>query len=419
MLSGFASRGLSVVLGFAITYYIGRHFGPEASGEYALLTQTGMLLSLFALLGTDFSVVREYSAVTRGQQMVSQAALVRLIIAIFGLNVALIGLLAALPTSWTFDVVGISPGFFPVMIIALVLVARSMTRLSAAFLRSQGEHGFGQLVELLLIPIIVLLGIVLAQPSSVGETLVMTAAAGGCAAILGIGRMMRHSGNGPTRLAVSIAHLIRVGLPIWGLGVALNFADWFALATVSANAGLSEAGIFRIAMLVGTSLLFAVQGLITVVGAQIARAQHDGDLASVALLSRRATLLSFGIISPAATLLWFGAEAILRFVGPEFVAGADALRIFLIGQIVYSLFSVSSQALAMLGHARFNLVIDLSCTATFLGLAPWATATWGIEGMALAMAAFLTARSVIAFGWLRYKTGINTITGGMHPNSSI
>ncbi|NJS14112.1 MAG: hypothetical protein HC788_05210 [Sphingopyxis sp.] len=411
LVGGFAARGLSVVLGFAVSYYVGNQFGAVGSGQYALLTQSGMLLSLLILAGTDFSIVKLCAAVEPGTRMISRASLARLFGSVVAVNSLLMLMLVLLPTDWTLGLIGLTPGLAEFAILGMIMLTRSLTRLTAAFLRSQGENIVSQIVELLFIPALVLIAIAAVPLTSVTQVLQITVAAGLLAALLGLGRAFMHSRSGPGTLGFGIGELVHMGIPVWGLGVALNFADWYSLATVSIHSGVDDAGIFRIAMQIGTILLFGVSGLLAVFSAQVARANHNADHARIGRLCRNAAMLNLLLVAPAALILFFVAPQILAFVGPEFVAGTATLRILLGGQLAYAVLAPAGQALAMMGHARINLMIVLVTTAIFLVAAPLMAQRLGAEGVALAMVAFLLSRNLLSFYWLLRATGINGLTG--------
>ena len=63
-----AVRGLAVIAGFAVTYLIGSKLGPEATGQFALVSQTAVFFAIVGLFGLDVSAVRHFAkAVAVGQ----------------------------------------------------------------------------------------------------------------------------------------------------------------------------------------------------------------------------------------------------------------------------------------------------------------------------------------------------------------
>src|SRR5258705_7595800 len=60
-LASLTMRAAGVLAGFVVTVLIGRWFGPRANGQYAIVTQTAMFLSIVAVGGLDLAVGREFS----------------------------------------------------------------------------------------------------------------------------------------------------------------------------------------------------------------------------------------------------------------------------------------------------------------------------------------------------------------------
>lgn len=411
MLGGFVFRAASVALGFLVTIYIGRTFGPVGSGYYAVLTQTGMLLSIIVLGGFDFAVVKEYSGAHAHGRKVATWSLTGLLLLILITSAVTSAAFIVLPASWSERLLSFLPGVKEYVIVCVILLMRSATRLTGAFLRSQGDHKVGQMVEVILIPLLVLLPITVMQYRSVDQVLYATLVSGLVAAVIGVSRSFTFTSSHPSAFKVPMARLARVGLPMWGLGISLSLADWYTVAVVSNMSGLHAAGVLRVAMQIGTTLLFGVSGVMAIFSAQVAKAHHQRDLTAVGSLLRKAVLLNCAVAVAPAVAIYPLAPFILQLVGGEFVGGADVLRIILVGQIAYAILAPSGVALAMVGYGHVNLGIVVVSTVAFLILAPLLAAGHGIEGVGVAMVAFICGRNLASFLFFRVLTGVNGITG--------
>lgn len=410
-LLGFGGRGLSVVLSFAVTWFIGNRFGPGGSGQYALITQTGMLFSLCVLIGMDFAVSREFARAPAGERRVDRRSVLHLLAFIIASNIVFVVAIGLLPPAWTVERFGLRGGRFELALIGAVMLSRSMGRATAAFLRSQGDHMLGQLVELLAIPLIVLLSIAAFSFRSVDQLLLVTIGAGFVAAAIGIASCLRHTGSGPQQIAISVRRLLAIGFPQWGIAVMLNLVDWYSLAVVSAAAGLADAGVYRVAAQVGSVLTFGITGVTAVMAVQIARAHHAGDNAAIGRLCRRSTRLIMALVVPPTLLLLGLAPQLLSLFGPEFAAGAPVMRILLIAQLIYGLLCSASQVFSIQGRPRLMVMVTLFTTGGFLVLAPLLHRTAGLEGVAIASLLFFLARGLAEFLLVWRTIGINSITG--------
>lgn len=406
-------RGLSVLAGFALSFVIGHRFGPEANGTYALLTQSAMFLSVVAVGGLDLAVVRQFSSVIARRQLLSAATLLRVI----GLSICfaaaiIAGLLAGGPATLHWVVGGILPagGLF---ILCILLLSRAMTRISSAVLRSQKRYILGQSVEVLMIPTLVLGMIATGWINGIGSILWLTAAVSAAVAIGGIVASFAGSSRATEAATLPIRPMIRIALPLWGVAIALNIADWYGLVVVANIAGIYDAGLYRIAMQFGTSLAIVSMGLFSVFSPQISAAWADEDLAGVARLGRTATQLSALFTLPPALLILVAAEPLLGLIGAEFTAAAPMLRIIVVGQIIYTITGPAGLVLAMTGHERVNFAITLTSTLSLILFAPLIAQAFGAAGVATCVALFLVGRNLASLYFVNRLCGINPLTGSV------
>ena len=378
-----AIRALSVLAGFAITYYIGHNFGPLANGQYALIAQTAMFLSIVAVGGMDLAVIRHFSATIAFKIPLSRRSLRRALG--YSLGAAAI-IVAFLAITHTFILQMLFRSHMPrhgVMILATLLAVRTVTRLTAAVLRSQDRHLIAQTVEVLSIPGWVTLLLAVGAIASLQGVLYATAAVGLLTAIFAVARSFAFTSGAKDALDVPFRSLFRTSLPLWLTAIAINIADWYSLATAAAALGVYEAGLFRVAFQIGTALSFSAMGLHNVFTARISAAVAVGDIDRVARLARSVTRLSIGLLLPIVVLLFLGGHTLLGLIGPEFKAAAPLLDIFLTGQILYVVTGPAGLILAMTGHERLNLAISASVTAGLLVLAPIAASLFGLFGLAI------------------------------------
>lgn len=410
-----AIRGLSVLVGFAVTLAIGRMFGPEANGHYALITQTGMFLSVVAVGGIDLAVTRTFSAATARSVPVERGSLLKITAYSMGFAALLMGLLliAGKPLIRLMFNGEVPEGAIPVLII--VMISRALTRLLGAILRSQKDYAWGQSVEVLLIPALVLAAMALGFHRDVEQILWITALAGLTVGIGAFLASLRHTSNGPEALHIPMRDTLKVAVPLWGVAVFLNISDWYGLATTSAVLGVHEAGLYRVAAQVATALSIVTLGLSSVFSPQFGAAASTGDLAKVARLAGTATRLSVALALPVVILIFVFARPIVLLFGPEFASAENILRIVAVGQAAFTVTGPSGLVLAMTGHQRANLAITLSSTVALLVLAPLSAHLGGLIGISTAMALVLVGRNVASLVAAARLTGIHVMLGRYSP----
>lgn len=410
-LASIGVRGVSVLAGFGISWWLGNRFGPAANGQYALVTQTAMVLSIVAVGGLDLAVVREFSRTVALGRPLSRDTLARLLL----VSLAVAGVLAA----GVFAVGGERlEGWLgerlpaaSLVVLAILLTVRAVTRVTSAVLRSQRRYVLGQVVEVLVIPGAVLALLLAGLLTTLGSLLVATAAVGVAAAIGGTVAALSVTRGGAQAVRIPLMDTIRTAGPLWGVALALNFGDWYGLAVVAAREGVFDAGLYRVALQIASSLAIVSMGLFGVYAPKIGAAFAAEDPAAVGRLTRSATRLSLVLVLPAAAVLIVASDPILGLLGPQFVQARDTLRILAAGQALYAITGPSGLTLALAGHGRVNLTITTVSLLALLIAAPVAAGWGGIEAVAVTISALLIGRNLLSLAAVRRLTGINVLTG--------
>jgi len=410
-LASIGIRGLSVIAGFVITYFVGHTYGPLANGQYALVAQTAMFLSIVAVGGMDLAVVRQFSASVAYRIPLGRRSLMRALGYSLGAGALIV---VALTAAGSHLVDYLFKGKMPdhaLAILSTLLLARTTTRLTAAVLRSQDNHLIAQTIEVLVIPGSVSVMLALGIISGLNEILYATAVVGVCAAIYGLWFSFRRTGPAATSLDVPLRDLLRTSLPLWFTVIALNIADWYSLATAATALGVYEAGLFRVAFQIGGALSFSAMGMYNVFTARISAAVAIGDVERVARLSRAATRLAAVLLTPVVLGLLFLADPLLTLIGHEFRSAVPLLRMIVLGQVIYVATGPAGLVLAMTGHERLNLLISASVTGVLLITAPIAAHSFGLFGLAVVTASVPVAGNLANLIAVLRLEKINVITG--------
>ncbi len=406
-----AIRGGSVAAGFLVTVLIGRLFGPEANGHYALITQTAMFLSVVAVGGIDLAVTRKFSAAVAQNVKIERRSLMKVI----AYSLLFTGILVVLLKAGGTPVMKlIFKGEVPqdaIAVLIVIMISRTLTRMLGAVLRSQKAYIWGQCIEVLIIPTIVLLYIALGMAPGVEQVLWMTALTGMLVGAAAFFTALPYSSSEQGTLHVPMREILKVSLPLWGVAIFLNVADWYGLATASAVLGVYEAGLYRVAAQVAGVLSIVTMGLFSVFSPQFAEAHASGDMRKLARLARSATWLSTSFCLPVAVLIFVFAGPVLNLFGPEFHPAETVLRVAVVGQAIYTMTGPSGLILAMTGHERTNLIQTIGSTTLLLVSAPIAARYGGLLGIAGCLAAVVIARNMVSIWSVRRLTGINVFTG--------
>jgi len=414
-LASVAIRGVGVALGFVLVIAIGRIWGPAGNGIYGLVSQTAMLLAIVSVGGLDLAAVRSLSQINPLHHRIAGGTILRLIGVTLGLAAIPVAVMLIFGDQAIRWLTGESVPAFALAALVVLLVARALVRIISAILRAQHFFLLGQFVDAALIPALFCAVLVTAAAVSIDDLLRWIAIMSLAAIIIGLGALGGVSffaqRSGKARRAPALRAMMATALPLWGVTIALNLADWYGLMVVTAQLGLTEAGIYRVVMQFSTAFSILSTGLFGVYSVRIGAAQSAQDWPHVARLVHSATRLSAALVIPPVAILLLLADNVLGLVGPAFVAGASALQIALVGQVLYVILGPAGLTLAMTGYARINLVITLTSTAALIICAPLAASHFGMIGVVGAISVLLVARNLVSLVFVRSKLGINALTG--------
>lgn len=412
-LAALVVRGAGVVAGFGLTFLIARWFGPTANGVYALVTQSAIFLSVVAVGGLDLAVVQEFSRSVALGQPLARRAIRGVLLQTTALSLLLGSAVLVFEPVLVPRLIGKVAIADLGVILAVLILLRALMRIIAAILRSQSQFSRGQAIELFLLPVatIALLVAFSEQERQIATILHASVLAAGLVVALGAVLAFRGSSGSAEAVTVSQRTLFVGALPMWGMAIAQNLADWFGLVSVNYWAGTADAGIYRVGWQIASVLPIVALSLLGTFTARIAAAIHAGQRDEMARLSRTATMLALLIFGPIALVLFLCAEPILAAFGPEFVSGAPTLRVMVIGSMLVAGFGIAGLVLVMIGQARLNLMVNLGATLVILIGAPFAAATAGGFGVALLFAVLNGTKTIVYFFAVRRLEGFNVFTG--------
>jgi len=87
------------------------------------------------------------------------------------------------------------------------------------------------------------------------------------------------------------------------------------------------------------------------------------------------------------------------------------LRVLVGGQIAFTAAGSASMVLAMSGHPKVNLWVNLGTTLALVAAAPFLVKIWGAVGLATAIAGLMGIKAVICILAVRRLEGIDPLRG--------
>jgi O-antigen/teichoic acid export membrane protein len=397
---------------FLAQLVLARVLGAESYGIYAYVSAWVAVLGLLATLGFQTGILRFASAYVAREEWGLARGVIRYAerrVVLAGLAVAAAGFVTILAyvgrlpseLAYTFLV-----GFAIVPALALLQVRASLLR---AFGRVVAALAPNQLVRQLVILLGAgALGLALAEavraPLAIAVTLAATLLSLAVASFSL--RRARPSAMAHAKIAEERAvwraaaafMLLMAGAQILMRRADVLMLGWFADTTT--------AGIYTVACRITELVSFALTAVNIIFAPTISALHAQGDRASLqALVTMTAWWVTVSAVAVAAPLFIF-AEASLRLFGEAFVAGADALRILLLGQLINAAAGSVAHLLTMTGLERQAAFIILAATVGSIALNAVLIPAFGMEGAAITSALTTAAWNVGMAVFLWTKLGI-------------
>ncbi|WP_158611038.1 lipopolysaccharide biosynthesis protein [Aurantiacibacter spongiae] len=406
LILGLVLRGASAVTGFALVWLIVQVFGAEVVGLYQLGIVTMTLSSVLACQGLDRILVRDASvAIHEGNLAEGKAKFLTACTRILCVGIPLTVLIVVFADPLANRLLREPAAAVHLRILAPALVTTAIIRVSASLLRARGDVMLSQSLDgwtysgiaAIVVGSIWLSGMTADArlPAAAylgGTTIVMTAG------LIVVVRMTR-GWTVDRKAALSVAP----GLRIAGFNALAQFNTWIGLALLTASAGAASAGIFRVGF--QFCLLFTLinSSFAMMIGPHIARAAAVRDAGGVKGTLRTATLLGCGICLPLLLGLMVFAEDAMRLFGPDFIRGANALRVLAAGQFLNVAFGPVGAALTMMKSEKAVLRIEVVATAAGVLLTIVLIPPYGMLGAAIGATSAIILRNTLSFATLRFR----------------
>ena len=173
------------------------------------------------------------------------------------------------------------------------------------------------------------------------------------------------------------------------------WADFFvasALFSPLGAAGSAEVGIYGGVLRAGQSLFLFLTSVSLTFSPFVADLHHRGEHDQLDGLYKQVTRWTLAATIPVLLVLAVLPGQVLRVFGPSFVAGADELRILIVGMIVPVMVGTVGFILIMAGRTGWDLLVYVGGFAIDVGLALALARpeVLGIRGAAIAQAVTLT-----------------------------
>ena len=389
---------VAVVATFATQVLITRGMGAAAYGIVTLATQGALVLGFFSRFGMDMAAVRRVAIdLGRGERSRVRAIVARasLIASVASVVVGAAVFALAEPLARAFvsprfleeGVAAFRAGALAIPFAALVQVYLGATRglkimrhTLYVFWMGQPLAWFG----------LILLGWLVAR--NVGITTLAYAAswllATAWAAALWYRETRRFGADPP--LPGEVGDLLRYGAPRAPAALFSQLLFWTDVFVLAAFASSQQVGIYSAAARAAQVILLFIISVSLMFSPFVADLHARGERDKLDRLYKQLTRWTLAVTLPVFVVLAVTPASALRLFGAEFGAGADALAILLLGQLVNVATGTVGFILIMVGRTGWDLVVYAASVAFDVAAAVLLISGLGLGIVGAAIAGALT-----------------------------
>jgi O-antigen/teichoic acid export membrane protein len=394
----FGIKIAGAVLSFGFNLIIARVYGPVGVGAFGLMVTTLTLAATGCLIGLDYVLIRTLAGDLKEGALGLAKGAARRVAGLVCLNAiamtAVIALvIAPLIARFTGDPASISV----LHAVAWGVIPVAMIRIVSSALRGSGRIQLGQILD---------------GPASTGVTLLafgswqllghptvtdagqLYAGAIGLAALAGAAVSWRDMRRWGKAGKAPLSPMLAGGWKILIIVLTGFATDWLILTSLARYASTAEVGLFRTAWQIAQLFNLLVVAFDAVAGPRIAAAWRIGDDRAIVQTARQSAMVMTLLSLPLLLLCLAVPEWLLHFFGLKFVAGATALRILALGQLVNMVTGPIGSVLVMTGHERLSMIFAIAAVVIAAALMPIVGPWLGLTGAALVSAGILSFRKL-------------------------
>jgi O-antigen/teichoic acid export membrane protein len=177
--------------------------------------------------------------------------------------------------------------------------------------------------------------------------------------------------------------VFRFAFPLWLSSLVRQFRRNIETMLLGALTTVSSVGIFAVAARVNLVGHVTLLALLVAVKPVLAQLHARGDRRSLGAVYTTSTRWAYALNLPFFVVIVLYAEPLLRIFGPSFTAGATALVVFAVSELVNAGTGTCGSLLDMTGHTRTKLANSIIWTVLLIGGGALLIPAWGVLGAAV------------------------------------
>src|SRR6266851_4108232 len=400
---------------FLLSVVLARLLGASGYGAYTYAFACVLLLGIPAILGMDQVMVREVAARYQKEdwgalkglfKRANQAVLV----------VSLAVVVVAAGCSWMMARRLGTQALLTFWLALLLLLLITLTRLRQSALQGLHHVAAGQLPEMLIQPLVLLL--LVGAVHSIAKwdltppaAMALNVAAATVAFVVGawmLWNLLPQAARIAEPAVWEFSWIASI-LPLMFLASAGVLFGQVDTLIVGAIKGAKAVGIYGVADRGAESIAFVLIAAGSVFAPLVSRLYVAGEMDKLQRMVTKFARVTLMVSLPVALgLIFFGQWFLTFFYGPQFAEGREALAILSMGQLFSVAMGPVGMILIMTGHeAKAATAIGWAAGANIilnLAMVP----RWGLEGAAIANATSIVVLNLLMIAWLSRALGVQS-----------
>jgi O-antigen/teichoic acid export membrane protein len=397
-IAAFAIKLVGAALSFGFSFLVARTLGASGTGSFALAQTTALVGSTVALIGLDYVLLRDMAGSVRaGDPGTARNAARTATVIVVVSSIIVGGVVAIAGASMLKATVGHGIDNGLLLLAALAVLPLAMNRIVITSVRGAGGILAAQWLEgpqAMLLAVAILAGLIATgfAIDAFGVTLLFFATSSTSAIAAGLVYAAR-SRDWPPATTLPVRPMLRQGWQISFIVLSRMLVDWIVLISLSLSHSVVETGQFRTAWQITSLIALIFTTFDTVSGPRIAAAWRVGEIAQIRTILRQAIKTMCVLSAPLFLAIFLFPEWLLGLFGPEFVAGASALRLLALGQLVNIVSGPLGSVLLMTGEERWSARISVASLPLLGILCVTIIPAWGLNGAAITTSLLILFRT--------------------------
>lgn len=388
---------------FVVTFFVARKLSADQAGLYFLCFSVVTVLSGFARMGLDNTVVRFCGI---GEEQGKSVVLFSFIV-VFAVSLFLSSSLYACSDLVASNVFGKAELASVLRSMAPGLIGLSLLTLSA-----MAMQGFRYIVNSIftlsifsnVIIVVVLICFSPGSAQGLGMAYSFVVLLVAAYSITWVFKKVPASTE-----KLSYRAIFASSTPLWLENSMTQLVQWSGQFVAGIFVSSSELAMLAVAQRVSMLGSFVLVAVNLVVAPRIARCAAGGDLKEVERVTKLSIVMVLAMASPLVLVLMLFPQQVLSLFGAEYASGAVVLRILVIGQIVNAATGSVAYVLMMSGNERDMRNITFISGLLAISSALFLTPLFSVQGSAVATALAVSVQNLLAVYFVYKRFGFNAL----------